>query len=175
MYQWGKPKYNGANPRGGWQVPSRASLLRQFLKCLLTLSLTEQPLLPVPDVFVAGWVENILYKARQHYCAEDDQWPRILKLNTKGPIASKISIIEQLAYKNKHGSSSFRKTHCTTASLLVVPNFSLAGSVPSKKRNLATCVHEHLELRGVVTIYRCRQPQPAAPHRQRLSAFRLYL
>jgi len=54
-------------------VPSRASLLRQFLKCLLTLSLTEQPLLPVPDVFVAGWVENILYKARQHYCAEDDQ------------------------------------------------------------------------------------------------------
>ena len=36
-------------------------------------------------------------------------------------------------------------THCTTADKLVIPNFSLAGSVLSRNGGLATFVHEQLE------------------------------
>jgi len=43
--------------RGRWQVPSRGlPPVRHCLKCQPILSLREQPLLPVLDVFSVGWV-----------------------------------------------------------------------------------------------------------------------
>ena len=66
-------------------------------------------------------------------------------MNTEGLTADKISVIEQLAYKNKAFIIVLRETHCTTADKLVIPNFSLAGSVQSRNHGLATFVHERLE------------------------------
>ena len=51
--------------------------------------------------------------------AEDDPRPNILQLNTEGPTANKISVIEQLAYKNKAFIIVLHDTHCTTADKLV--------------------------------------------------------
>jgi len=55
--------------------------------------------------------------------------PSILQLNSEGLTASKISVIEQLAYNNKALIIVRHETHCTTADKLVIPSFSLAGSV----------------------------------------------
>jgi len=38
-----------------------------------------------------------------------------------------------------------QETHCATADRLVIPKFSLAGSVLSRNHGLATFVHEQLE------------------------------
>ena len=46
--------------------------------------------------------------------AEDDPRPSILLRNTKGFIANKISIIEQIAYKNKAFIIVLQETHCKT-------------------------------------------------------------
>jgi len=70
--------------------------------------------------------------------------PNIVQLNTEGLTADKISVIEQLAYKNKAFIIVLQETHCTTADKLVIPNFSLAGSVLSRNHGLATFVHERL-------------------------------
>jgi len=71
---------------------------------------------------------------------EDDPRPNVLQLNTEGLTASKISIIEQLAYKNKAFIIILQETHCTTADKLVIPNFSLAGSDwPSRINNSSKC------------------------------------
>ena len=59
--------------------------------------------------------------------------------------ADKISVIEQLSYKNKAFIIALQETHCTTADKLVIPNISIAGSVLSRKYSLATFVHERLE------------------------------
>jgi len=77
--------------------------------------------------------------------AEDDPRPNILQLNTEGLTANKICVIEQLAYKNKAFIIVLQETHCTTADKLVIPNFSLVGSVLSRNQGLATFVHERLE------------------------------
>jgi len=77
--------------------------------------------------------------------AEDDPRPSTLQVNTEELTASKISVIEQLAYKNKAFIIVLQETHCTTADKLVIPNFSLAWSVLSKNHGLATFVHERLE------------------------------
>jgi len=77
--------------------------------------------------------------------AAADLRPNILHLNTEGLTADKISVIEQLAYKNKAFIIVVRETHCTTADKLVIPNFSLAGSILSRNHGLATFVHERLE------------------------------
>jgi len=77
--------------------------------------------------------------------AEDDPRPNILQLNTEGITANKTSVIEQLAYKNKVFIIVLQETHCTTADKLVIPNFSLAGSVLSRNHGLPTFVHERLE------------------------------
>ena len=59
--------------------------------------------------------------------------------------ADKISVIEQLAYKNKAFIIVLQETHCTFADKLAIPNFSQAGSILSRKHGLATFVHERLE------------------------------
>ena len=79
------------------------------------------------------------------HAAEGDRRPNALQLNTDGLTANKISVIQQLAYKNKAFIIVLQETHCTTAGKLVIPNFSLAGSVLSRNHGLATFVHERLE------------------------------
>jgi len=46
--------------------------------------------------------------------AEDDPRPNILQLNTEGLNANKISLIEQLAYKNKAFIIVLQETQFTT-------------------------------------------------------------
>jgi len=77
--------------------------------------------------------------------AEDDPQPNILQLNTKGLTENKISVIKQLAYKNNAFIIVLQETHYTTVDKLVIPNFSLAGSILSRNFGLATFVHERLE------------------------------
>jgi len=73
--------------------------------------------------------------------AEDDP----LQLNTEGLTADKIFVIEQLADKNKAFIIILQENHCTTADKLMIPNFSLAGSILSRNHGLSTFVHERLE------------------------------
>jgi len=68
--------------------------------------------------------------------AEDDPRPNILQLNTKGFTENKISVTEQQAYKNKALINVRKETHRTSADKLVIPNFSLDGSVPSRNQAL---------------------------------------
>jgi len=70
----------------------------------------------------------------------------MLRMKTEGLTADKISVIEQLAYKDKAFIIVLQETHCTTVDKLVIPNFSLAGSVMSRNYGLATFVHERLEM-----------------------------
>ena len=64
--------------------------------------------------------------------AVEDLRPNIFQLNTEGLTADKISVIEQLAYKNKAFIIVLQETHCTTADKLVIPNISPAGSFLSR-------------------------------------------
>jgi len=50
-----------------------------------------------------------------------------------------------IAFKNKAFTIVLQETHCATADKLVIPNFSLAGSVLSRNHGLATFVYERLE------------------------------
>jgi len=77
--------------------------------------------------------------------AEDEPRPNIFQLNTEGITDNKISVTEQLAYKNKAFIIVLQETHYTTADKLVIPKLSLAGSVLSRNHGLATFVHERLE------------------------------
>jgi len=77
--------------------------------------------------------------------AAEDPRPNILQMNTEGLTADKISVIEQRAYKNKAFIIVLQEIHCTAADKLVIPNFSLAGSVLSRNHGLTTFVHERLE------------------------------
>jgi len=77
--------------------------------------------------------------------AKDDPRPVILQLNTEGITDNKISIIEQLTCKNKVFIIVLQETHCITADKLVIPNFSLVGSILSRNHGLSTFVHERLE------------------------------
>jgi len=77
--------------------------------------------------------------------AEVDPRLTMLQLNTEGLTAGKITVIEQLAYKNKAFIIVLQETHCTTADRVVILNFSPAGSVLSRNHVLATFVHELLE------------------------------
>jgi len=74
--------------------------------------------------------------------AEVDPRPSILQLNTEGLIANKITVIEQPAYKNKAFIIVLQETHCTATDKLVILDFSLAGSVQSRKHGFATFVRE---------------------------------
>jgi len=77
--------------------------------------------------------------------AENDPQRNILQLNTEGLTENKISVNEQLAYKNNAFIIVLQETHCTTADKLVIPNFSLAGSILSRNHGLATFVLKRLE------------------------------
>ena len=77
--------------------------------------------------------------------AAEDLRPNVLQVNTEGLTAHKISVIEHLAYKNKAFIIVLQETHWTTADKLVIPNFSLAGSILSRNHGLSTFAHERLE------------------------------
>ena len=91
-----------------------------------------------------GGSSNALLRARQQKCCRSLR-PNILQLNTEGLTADKISVIEQLAYKNKDFIIVLQETHCTTGDKLVIPNFSLDGSILSRNHGLATFLHDRLE------------------------------
>jgi len=59
--------------------------------------------------------------------AEDDPRPSIVQLNTEGFTENNITIIEQLAYKNKAFIIVLQENHGTIADKLVIPNFSQLG------------------------------------------------
>jgi len=93
-----------------------------------------------------GMGHNVPFSGRgSRNAAEDNSRLNTLQLNTEGLTANKISVIEQLAYKNKAFIIVLQETHCTAADKLVIPDFSLAGSVLSRNQGLATFVHERLE------------------------------
>jgi len=75
----------------------------------------------------------------------EDPRPNKLQLNTERLTANKISVIEQLAYKNKTFIIVLQETDCTTADKLAIPKFSPVGSVLSRKHSISTFVHEKLE------------------------------
>ena len=123
------------------------SSLRHFLKCLTNMSSWQQPLLHALDVFSLGWV---IQRPSQGAAAQIlpktyAPWHNIFQLNTEGLTENKISIIEQLAYMNKAFIIILQENHWITADKLVIPNFSLAGSILSRKFGLATFVHERME------------------------------
>ena len=53
-------------------------------------------------------------------------------------------MINQLVTKHKVLVVFLQETHCTNADQLALPNFTLAGSVSSRKHGLATFVHKKL-------------------------------
>ena len=59
-------------------------------------------------------------------------------MKTEELIDNKISVIEQLAYKNKAFIIVLQETHYITTDKLVIPKFSLAGSILSRNNGLAT-------------------------------------
>ena len=90
------------------------------------------------DVFGASRVGKRFFQgAAAPPAAEDDRRPSILQVKTDGLTTNKISVIEQLAYKNKALVIAIRRHHCTTADKLVIAIFSLARSVLSRKYGLA--------------------------------------
>ena len=94
----------------------------------------------------SAWVgHKTHFSGRGSINAAENPLPNILQLNTEGLTAEKISVIEQLAYKNKAFIIVLQETHCTTADKLVIPNFSLAGSVLSRNYGRGTFVHERLK------------------------------
>ena len=120
--------------------------MRHFLKCFPNLSLREQPLLPV-----LGCVQRrigrkcLTQDATAEMLLKTTQDPSILQLNTERLITNKITVIEQLAHKNNAFIVVLQETHCITADKLVIPNFSLAGSILSRKHGLVMFPHERLE------------------------------
>ena len=117
----------------GLQVPSYGPPVRHSL---------QMPTKPVATRATTATRARCVWHGVGH--AEDPR-PNILQLNTEGLTANKISVIEQLAYKNKAFIIVLQETQCTTADKLLIPNFSLAGSVMSRNHGLTTFVHERLE------------------------------
>ena len=78
---------------------------------------------------------------RSRNAAEDDPRPNILQLNNEGFTDNKIFVIEQLVYENKSFFVVQQETLYITADKLVIPNFSLAGSILSRNHGLATFVY----------------------------------
>ena len=70
--------------------------------------------------------------------------PKILQLNIEGLTANKISVISQLAFRHKVLVILLQDTHCISTDKLVIPNFTLAGSILNRKHGIATFVHNNL-------------------------------
>jgi len=115
-----------------------------FLQAL-NLPLREQPLVPAMGVLGAGRIGARRFQGAAALGAEDGPRPSILQLITERLTASKISVIEQLAYKNKAFIIVLQETHWTTAYKLVIPNPWLSSSILSRNHSLATFVHGRLE------------------------------
>ena len=88
---------------------------------------------------------NALSGRGKRNAAKDDPRPDILQLNTEGLTDNQIYVTEQLAFKNKAFIIVLQETHYTTADKLVIPNFSIAGSIQSRNHGLATFAHKQLE------------------------------
>ena len=84
-----------------------ASPLQHSLECLLNLSLREQLLLPVLDMFSMGWVGICSYGVTA--VAEVDLRPSILQLNAEGLTASKSPLSSSKPIRTRHSSSSYRR------------------------------------------------------------------
>jgi len=84
-----------------------------FLKCQPNLSLRKQSLLPLLDVFDMDRV-HAFFKARQQRCCRRRPKTQHTPVEHRGLTANKISIIEQLAYKNKAFIIVLQETHCIT-------------------------------------------------------------
>ena len=67
-----------------------------------------------------------------------------LQLNIEGITANKICVLSQLTTRSSVHVILLQETHRTNADRLVIPHFSLAGSVLSRKHGLATFVHKKL-------------------------------
>ena len=84
---------------------------------------------------------------QQQKCCRRRPTSPIVQLNTEGLTENKISVIEQLAYRKKAFIMILQENeiHCIIADKLVIPNFSLAGSILSRNHGLATFAHKRLE------------------------------
>ena len=70
--------------------------------------------------------------------------PTTLQLNIEGITVNKICVLSQLATKHNFLFILLQETHYINADRLVIPNFSLASSVLSRKHGLVAFVHERL-------------------------------
>jgi len=115
-----------------------AFLVAEFSKCLLNLSITKPTTATCAGCGRRGLDRNTPFSRRRSSPAdEDDRRPSIMQLNPKRLTASKVSVIEQLAYKNRALVIVLQETYCTTTDKLVFPNFSLNGSVLSRNHGFA--------------------------------------
>ena len=88
--------------------------------------------------------------------------PNTLQLNIEGITTNKICVLSQLATIYSDHVILLQETYCTSADQLVIPNFSLASSILSRKHGLATFIHEKLNwtladhsLEGSATEWLC--------------------
>ena len=70
--------------------------------------------------------------------------PNVLQLNIEGLTPSKICVVRQLAARDKALVILLQETHTIQADRLVIPNYTLAGSVLSRKHGLATFVQDNI-------------------------------
>ena len=115
------------------------SLLRHFSKCKMQLE--SNCCYPYWMCSAWGGSSNAFLRVRQQKCC-------------RRPTTQHTPAEHWGAYCRQdlcHWSASLQEqgflqeTHCTTADKLVIPNFSLAGSILSRNHSLATFVHERLE------------------------------
>jgi len=99
-------------------------------------------LLPVLDVFGMGWVIKRLSQGAAAEMLPKTYDPTYSSWTLRGLLQTRSL---QLACKNKAFIIVLQETHCTIADKLVIPNFSLSGSILSRNHGLATFVHEWLE------------------------------
>jgi len=109
-----------------------ALLVATFLEILTKPVITNESSHCYPCWMCSAWNGFWERSFQSVPTAEDDRRPSILRLTTEGLAASKNRGIDELAYKNKALAIVLQETHCTTADKLVIPNFSLAGSVLSR-------------------------------------------
>ena len=121
----------------GWQVPSRGPPVRNCLILLNKPFSIRATTATRTGCARHGAGHKTPFSGRGSRNAAEDPRPNILQLNIMGLTADTISVIEQLAYKNKTFIVVLQETHCTTADKLAIPSFSLVGSVLSRNHGLA--------------------------------------